>query len=207
LDVLADMVDALCDTFSNKATEKAEESCANLKAELEGYREFSEKPTKSTTGDIDVIAQWMERLENVETDLIRVIFSTLGNEAIELIHKACRQEGEKWGKDARERKVEVSHDARKALLVLNDYLIDGMPEEDNIEIKSSEAGQITYLRHHCNFAKRFGDSQLLAWALCSSRQAWTDGFFDAFGGVAHQNVSGKCRGDDNCMHIITLTSG
>ena len=45
---------------------------------------------------------------------------------------------------------------------------------------------------------------MLAWLLCSARQAWKDGFFGALGGVAHQLVTGKCMGDDRCMYIITL---
>jgi hypothetical protein len=178
-----------------------------LESRMGEFREFVSDVEQGKAVDLSrAIASWMEKLEDTENELVRTIYSTIGSDSIELIHAACRREGSKWGKVAAEEKGEVSHDARKALLVLNDYLIDGMPADDNIEIKSSEAGLVTYVTHHCSYQGRFDASSPLAWAVCSSRQAWKDGFFEAFGGVAHQRVSARCQGDKTCMHVITLTS-
>jgi hypothetical protein len=204
LNILAGMIEGVLNVYREIAPQASEEDCAKLGTQLNEFRVFYSAPQSKVENATDSITQWMEKLEDLETDLIRSMFSKIGNGAIEILHQACRTEGEKWGLKARKTKGDISHDARKALLVLNDYLIDGMPSEDNIEIKSSEAGQVTYITHHCNYQQRFGNSQVLAWGVCSSRQAWKDGFFGALGGVAHQNVCGKCLGDDVCMNIITL---
>jgi len=203
--ILADMIKAMIGEYRKQAPAEAGKNCDRLESQLGEFYEFTvNEDWGGTETESQQIGQWMEKLEDVENDLIRLFFSTFGNNSIELIHDACRREGSKWGKEARKERGKVSHDARKALLVLNDYLINGMPTDDNIEIVSSEAGQVTYINHHCSYRERVGDSQTLAWALCSSRQAWKDGFFEAFGGVAHQNVSARCQGDNTCMRIITL---
>jgi len=204
LNVLADMIEGVLNAYKEIVPLAAKADYAKLGTQLKEFRVFYAEPQCRIDEGTDSIVTWMGRLEDMETDLIRSMFADIGNEAVEILHQACHSEGQKWGRKACKIKGDISHDARKALLVLNDYLIDGMPAENNIEIRSSEAGQITYVNNHCNFRKRFGDAQNLAWGLCSSRQAWMDGFFGALGGVAHQNISGKCLGDDVCMNIITL---
>ena len=204
LNVLAGMIEGVLCAYRRIAPDAAKSNFAELANRLGEFKAFYAAPVCHIDEGTDSIVKWMKRLEDMETDLIRALYTEVGDEAVEVLHQACRSEGEKWGLSARKARGDISHDARRALLVLNDYLIDGMPGEDNIEIKSSEAGQVTYLNKHCNYQERFSESPALAWGLCSSRQAWMDGFFGALGGVAHQNIKGKCLGDDVCMNLITL---
>jgi hypothetical protein len=202
--ILAEMLDAMLKSFNDATSVKAPgfEGC---KATLADFRKFFEDTLGGDTEELgERIPGWLVELEEAEVKLISGILSIIGNSAIELIHASCRAEGEKWGMIASATKGDASTDARRALLVLNDYLVDGMPADDNIEVISSEAGQITYNLNHCHFLERFGGSSTLAWLLCSARHAWEDGFFSALGGIAHQAVTSRCRGDENCMHVITL---
>ena len=206
LDVLADMLGSIVNAYKESSLENAETGCAPIVSRLEEFQKFRRKVHEGKlNADEGTTSEWTSLLENAETDLIRSMYACIGNTAIEILHKACREEGKKWGKLAIKSKGKDYNDARNALLALNDYLIDGKPDDDNIEIISSAPQQVTYISHHCDFIDRFGQSQELAWALCSSRQAWKDGFFGAFNGVAHQNITSKCNGDDCCMRVITLT--
>jgi len=203
--VLADMLDAILSGCSPSFPETEQASVAGFREPIEEFRTFHSDVTYGNIEDISKqIPGWLNRLENLEADLIAYTFSTLHVDAIEIIHASCRNEGRKWGRLAGEGKGDASTDARKALLVLNDYLVDGMPTDDNIEVVSSDARQITYNLNHCPYEKRFKDAPTLAWLLCTARESWKDGFFGALGGVAHQLVSGKCQGDPTCMNIIAL---
>jgi hypothetical protein len=203
--ILADMLDAILSAYSRHSPESTGETIPAFRERLDEFRAYH---SEASYGSMDSTAEtaqgWLEKLEDLEADILTHIFSTLHAEAIEIIHAPCRNEGSKWGHNALEKKGGASKDARKALLVLNDYLVDGMPTDDNIEVVSSESRQITYNLSRCHYAKRFADAPMLAWILCSARQAWKDGFFGALGGVAHQLVTGKCMGDEKCMYVIAL---
>jgi hypothetical protein len=203
--ILADMLDAIMRSFREAVENPDDVGFKEYITKLIEFRQFYEDALDGESTDITgLIPGWLEKLEDAEGEMISRMFSTLGDNAIEVIHASCRDEGQRWGRIAAETKGEASTDARRALLVLNEYLVDGMPSDDNIEVVSSESRQITYNLHHCHYSDRFGDSLMLAWLLCSARQAWKDGFFQAIGGIAHQMVTAKCQGDDACMNIITL---
>lgn len=203
--VLADMLDAILSGCHTALSEAGAASIAGFREPIDEFRTFHSEVIYGNVDNIPgQIQEWLNKLENLEADLIAYIFSALHVDAIELIHASCRNEGRKWGRMAGEDKGDASTDARKALLVLNDYLVDGMPTDDNIEVVSSDARQITYNFNRCQYEKRFKDAPTLAWFLCTARESWKDGFFGALGGVAHQHVLGKCQGDANCMNIIAL---
>ncbi len=202
--ILAEMLEAMLKSFQ-EATGAGVSGFEECRATLGEFNNFFESTLAGNIADLaGRIPGWLEELEEAEVKLVSGILSVIGDSAIELIHASCRAEGEKWGVIASTTKGDASTDARRALLVLNDYLVDGMPADDNIEVISSEAGQITYNLNHCHYLERFDGVPALAWLLCSARHAWKDGFFSALGGIAHQAVTSKCRGDDSCMHVITL---
>jgi hypothetical protein len=206
LNIFADRLDALVNACREYSSSDPEPSVSGITGNLDEFRGFS---WKVANGDIqtniDELNRWMKSLEEDETDVIKLMFSLFGDSAIEFIHTKCREEGFRWGSVAGRHRGAASQDARKALLVLNDYLIDGMPGDDNIEILFSEPGRITYTNKHCSYHHRTDDSEQLSWGICSAREAWKDGFFDAIGGVAHQMLSSQCQGDDSCTYVITLT--
>lgn len=203
--ILKDMLDAVLSAYTRSSQGKTDKANWEFRERLAEFRSYY---SDAAYGNLDITSEtaqgWLEKLEDLEADILLHIFTTLQTEAIEIIHASCRNEGNKWGHFAAEKKGDASNDARKALLVLNDYLVDGMPTDDNIEVVSSESRQITYNLSRCHYAERSKGAPMLAWLLCSARQAWKDGFFGALGGVAHQLVTGKCMGDDRCMYIITL---
>jgi hypothetical protein len=205
LSIFADMLRAIVAGIVDAASSAAGDDIAGLKERLAEFDDFLADATAERIDDVAAAnSSWLEKLEDLETDILAHAFSELENDAVEMIHASCRAEGARWGREAAESKGDASNDARKALLVLNDFLVDGLPADDNIEVVSSEARQITYNLNRCSYVERFDDTPQLAWLLCTSRQAWKDGFFESLGGIAHQLVRAKCQGDDRCMYIITL---
>ena len=131
--ILADMLDAVLSAYTRSAPENTDGTSREFRERLDEFRFYHSDASYGNLDKASETAQgWLEKLEDLEADILLHIFTTLQAEAIEIIHVSCRNEGNKWGHYASEKKGDASNDARKALMVLNDYLVDGMPTDDRL---------------------------------------------------------------------------